>query len=37
MKTMILLALDLPPPTLAGLSAGTLTGLFILLFTLLRK
>lgn len=37
MKTMILLALDLPPATLAGLSAGILTGLLILAFTLLRQ
>lgn len=31
------LALDLPPATLGGLFAGLLTGLLILLFTLLRK
>lgn len=34
---MILLSLDLPPATLGGLFAGILTGLLILLFTLLRK
>ena len=34
---MILLALDLPPATLGSLFAGLLTGLLILLFTLLRK
>ena len=34
---MILLSLDLPPATLGGLFAGLLTGLLILLFTLLRQ
>lgn len=33
----MILSLTLPPATLGGLFAGLLTGLLILLFTLLRQ
>jgi hypothetical protein len=33
----MILSLNLPPATLAGLFAGILTGLIILFFTLLRR